>query len=143
MVFQYHIFDSETPIPSHHLRSSTDSIIQQNLRHKFYQWGRNESLDEHGLEHALHCLESLRQDVVCNADDLPRYGGFATGESGNGQLRMCRDFGALKEWVKGHTACHHHDDALDVYERYSYCPKGSGYIEKVKEMFPDAVEVEE
>ncbi len=32
---------------------------------------------EDALEHSLHCIESLRQDALCNADDTPRFSGHS------------------------------------------------------------------
>lgn len=97
-------------------------------------------LDEAELKHVLHCIESFRQDTMCDADDRPRYGGLVQGESGNGQTRLCRDFSGLRVWAKKHTACHKHDESLPTLQRYAYCPKGTSYMDKVREIFPNAVE---
>jgi hypothetical protein len=40
------------------------------------------------FHHVLHCMEALRQDIICNADDTPRYTTSSlVPESGVGQLR--------------------------------------------------------
>ncbi|RYO87810.1 hypothetical protein DL764_008804 [Monosporascus ibericus] len=79
------------------------------------------------LEHALHCLDQLRQDVVCNADDTPRYAGFQDPPgTGAGQVRMCRDWEALERWAREHTACFKHQDEVPgpMIERFKSCPDG-------------------
>ncbi|PQE13431.1 cytochrome p450 protein [Rutstroemia sp. NJR-2017a BBW] len=50
------------------------------------------------FEHKFHCLDSLRQSVMCRADDTPLYtlGDF---RSGDGQLRSCRDWKLLSRWA--------------------------------------------
>ncbi|TVY82084.1 Phenylalanine aminomutase (L-beta-phenylalanine forming) [Lachnellula suecica] len=61
------------------------------------------------FSHLMHCLDGLRQDIMCNADDTLRYtgpGGFPT--PGDGQVRLCRDFEKLEEWSAQHTACYSH-----------------------------------
>lgn len=49
-------------------------------------------------EHTIHCLDSLRQSAMCRADDTLLYT-----EDGNvfgdGQVRECRDWERLQEWV--------------------------------------------
>jgi hypothetical protein len=51
------------------------------------------------LPHVLHCLDSLRQDVLCHADDELLY--TEDGKVfGDGQVRECRDMAALREWTE-------------------------------------------
>ncbi|KAF2192971.1 hypothetical protein K469DRAFT_714992 [Zopfia rhizophila CBS 207.26] len=51
-------------------------------------------------DHTIHCLDSLRQSVMCRADDTLLYT-----EDGNvfgdGQVRRCRDWKGLQEWIVG------------------------------------------
>lgn len=79
------------------------------------------------FSHALHCLDQLRQDVICNADDTPRYAGFQSPPgTGAGQVRMCRDWSALEKWALKHTACFKHKDEVPgpMIERFKFCPDG-------------------
>lgn len=123
---------------------------------KFSPWQVIADLPSAGdIEHALHCMSSLRQDVLCAADDTPRYGGFARGKSGIGQRRMCRDWKELEHWASTHTACYRtehgqtfgdnsSDDQLSAYRsthpdanlnglwHYSWCPEGSQYAEAAR-----------
>ncbi|KAH8692478.1 hypothetical protein GQ44DRAFT_635813, partial [Phaeosphaeriaceae sp. PMI808] len=53
------------------------------------------------LVHTLHCLNSLRQDVMCHADNDLLY----TDDGkvfGDGQVRTCHDWDALEEWTVAH-----------------------------------------
>ncbi|KAF1961851.1 hypothetical protein CC80DRAFT_401051 [Byssothecium circinans] len=95
--------------------------------------------------HIQHCLLVLRDKVVCNADDVPRYTGFQNNQaSGQGQYRMCRDFSKLEDWALQHTrnellthyctACWRHigeirDPGFRELVRYRFCPEGSPYKE--------------
>ena len=88
------------------------------------------------VEHVGHCLHVLREDVMCNADDTPRYTGslhtqknFAANRvsSGTGQVKMCKDFNKLHAFGVEHSACYqrnfsHEEPLLD---RYKHCPHGS------------------
>ncbi|KAI0532444.1 hypothetical protein GGR58DRAFT_517712 [Xylaria digitata] len=79
------------------------------------------------MTHALHCLDQLRQDVICNADDTPRYAGFQDPPgTGAGQVRMCKDWSRLEAWALEHTACFKHEDEVPgpMIERFKSCPDG-------------------
>ena len=91
--------------------------------------GRPQSREWH---HIAHCLDSLRRQVMCDADDTPR----ATDRrketvAGLGQHRQCRSWDALERFAKQHTACYRRPEAPDgkpIIERYKFCPPGSGYV---------------
>ena len=88
------------------------------------------------FRHVSHCLDGLRQDIVCNADDTPRYTGPSmvpgtTGPtSGLGQVRMCRSWDKLETWAKEHSACYQFEPGslqtkhIDL-DFFKYCPDGS------------------
>lgn len=79
------------------------------------------------FEHVLHCLDELRQDVVCHADDTPRYASVDPSGTGLDQTRACKDWNALKDWARNHTACFHHEDGVSdhMVNRFKDCPDGS------------------
>ncbi|MCJ1411178.1 hypothetical protein MMC19_005266 [Ptychographa xylographoides] len=57
--------------------------------------------------HMMHCVDSLRQAVMCRADDTLLYtnGNGTVGVSqqfGDGQLRSCRDLTVLRLWTEAH-----------------------------------------
>ncbi|TAQ86139.1 hypothetical protein B7494_g5544 [Chlorociboria aeruginascens] len=81
--------------------------------------------------HIDHCLIELRDDILCNADDTPRYTG---GEFGKENLkveqsRLCRDWDKLVEWAMAKSACYKSPedpyDGKSELERYKFCPDGS------------------
>lgn len=86
--------------------------------------------------HVLHCLNVLRETVMCAADDEPLYTGplhAQTNEpnprAGIGFTRMCRDWDKLQAWGRDRSACWR---PLNVFnrtfpetERYKFCPDGS------------------
>ncbi|KAI0480017.1 hypothetical protein F4859DRAFT_478153 [Xylaria cf. heliscus] len=79
------------------------------------------------MTHALHCLDQLRQDVICNADDTPRYAGFQDPPgTGAGQVRMCKSWSRLETWALEHSACFKHQDEVPgpMIERFKSCPDG-------------------
>ncbi|KAE8163763.1 hypothetical protein BDV40DRAFT_132183 [Aspergillus tamarii] len=85
--------------------------------------------------HLAHCLLVLRDEVMCEADDTPRYTGFQPNQkSGLGQVRMCRDFEQLERWALENTACWRHvgeirEEGFRELDRYRFCPEGSPYKE--------------
>ncbi|KAF2233662.1 hypothetical protein EV356DRAFT_468244 [Viridothelium virens] len=95
--------------------------------------------------HITHCVDALRQDIMCNADDTPRYSTQSKGKAtGIGQYRRCRNWAKLEAWTKQHSSCfkfiNETDDDLNNLERFKYCPPGSPYTEKVKQYFGDLVQ---
>jgi hypothetical protein len=107
------------------------------------------------IEHITHCLDSLRKEIICTADDTPRWTSSAPEaylESGVGQQRQCRDFSKLEAWAKDHHSCYNRIDerhqCINQIERYKFCPKGSPYENKMRQFFkvvmgrilPDVVE---
>lgn len=92
------------------------------------------------FEHVLHCMDSLRQDIHCQADDTPRYTTITKDpESGVGQTRMCRDWSQLERWATGFNACYRFVNqtatGFPQVLRFTYCPEGSRYIDKIKQVF--------
>ena len=81
--------------------------------------------------HINHCLDGLRQEIMCNADDTPRYSGLSQKMgTGNGQYRMCKDWRKLEEWAKGHSACYEYRPVESVeggipLGSFKNCPDGS------------------
>ncbi|KAI1089106.1 hypothetical protein F5B19DRAFT_468783 [Rostrohypoxylon terebratum] len=84
--------------------------------------------------HVDHCLDALRRQILCDADDTPR----ATDRrpevlSGLNQHRMCRSWEQLEDWAKKHTACYKRPedperDGKPKLDRFKHCPPDSGYV---------------
>ncbi|KAJ5822854.1 hypothetical protein N7447_005194 [Penicillium robsamsonii] len=94
-----------------------------------FRTGQEQSRTWH---HIAHCLDALRRQTLCDADDTPR----ATERraevvSGLGQHRVCRNWGELENWAKAHTACYKRPekpgDEVGL-KRFMHCPEGSGYV---------------
>lgn len=101
----------------HCLRTIYRSIID-------YHYQRPQRI---ALVHILHCLDELRQDVICNADDTPRYAGFQDPPgTGQGQVKMCREWNKLEQWALKNTACFQHEDETPdrMVNRFKFCPDG-------------------
>ena len=101
------------------------------MRQAFMKYARGENPEKGAYHHVQHCLESLRQDVICDADDTPRFAGFEKGVSGDEQFRQCRDWSQLESWSKEHTACYRFDHGAkhsDKLWHYSFCPPESPYF---------------
>ena len=86
--------------------------------------------------HILHCLNVLRESVMCNADDTPLYTGRLHKEAhatlpkaGIGSIKMCRSWAKLQAFARDHSACWARigidDSTFPETERYKYCPDGS------------------
>ena len=90
----------------------------------------------------MHCLNVLRESVMCHADDTPLYIGQLHKQiysddpkAGIGQTKMCRDWNALIEWSKARSACYRPinwgEEGFDELERYKFCPDGARPWEEV------------
>jgi len=90
-------------------------------------------------EHWVHCLDALRQDVICVADDgLLSVDEPHVREVGDGHVRQCRNFSKLDEWALEHHACYSFEDVEAPYfvnQRYANCPRDSPYFEIMRESF--------
>ena len=83
-------------------------------------------------DHYLHCLNALRQDIMCRADDTPMPA--APGRRiGEGQQVMCRDWDKLVAWTQApeQNACYRQLDDFRMakvgVERHAFCPANSPY----------------
>lgn len=63
--------------------------------------------------HLIHCLNVLRESVMCNADDTPLYTGHLHAKAksshpkaGIGTIKMCRDWSSLLQWSRERSACY-------------------------------------
>lgn len=103
---------------------------------------RDERPPSIGYHHVVHCLDQLRADVLCTADDTLR---VTTPDmrpvTGEGQGRKCRSWEALEKWTWGHPGCFRYgnptieDQKEDQVPRMKYCPEGSTELENVRTYF--------
>lgn len=79
--------------------------------------------------HVDHCLDSLRQDIMCKADDTPMPSINQAHKTGDGQIMQCRDWDALVGWARHpdrHSCFEHIDeyrDPLHKLEQFAFCPE--------------------
>lgn len=78
-----------------------------------------------GVEHDFHCFDSLRQHIMCNADDTLLH---TTGnkDAGRGQTLLCRDWDALSTWAGERTSCYHDREPTSGEEGFGVCEDGDG-----------------
>ena len=69
-----------------------------------FQLARRQPLDV-PFGHSTHCLDALRQSVICNADDTLLYKRSKVAD-GDGQALKCRKWHALSDWAGKHSACY-------------------------------------
>jgi len=90
-------------------------------------------------DHWVHCLDSLRQDVMCTADDeLLSIDEPHVKEVGDGHVRQCKNFSKLDKWALDHHACYTFEELEAPYfvnQRYANCPSDSPYLEVARESF--------
>ena len=96
------------------------------------------------MYHVYHCLDALRLEVLCDADDTPRYTGMGQPEkaSATNQMRLCKDWDRMEAWAIGNSACWRYFDEkhvpADTLDQYRFCPEGSPYLAKTQEFSEDA-----
>ncbi|EZF36239.1 hypothetical protein H109_03621 [Trichophyton interdigitale MR816] len=55
--------------------------------------------------HSAHCIDTLRQYVICKADSTPLYL-YGDDTAGDEQYRKCKDWNALRQFATDHSACY-------------------------------------
>jgi Mycotoxin biosynthesis protein UstYa len=100
---------------------------------------QNQADLRYDFNHVLHCLDSLRADVLCAADDTP----IAVGNQPNDgpqlqvQTRKCRDWGHLEEFVTMNSACFQgyepDEPGYQTIEEWQHCQKDSPYWATVQQ----------
>ena len=92
-------------------------------------------------QHVYHCLDALRQDITCTADDTPMPTIKKPHLIGNGQVRMCRNMDKIIEWTQApeRQACYRrltdYTRVAHKLERFAFCPKDSEYFPVVEAYF--------
>ena len=82
--------------------------------------------------HVHHCLDVLRQDIMCTADDTPMPGVALPHTVGDGMVMQCRNWDKLIEWSqhRERNACYHritdYGGIKRPIEMYANCPEEMG-----------------
>ncbi|KAL2001276.1 hypothetical protein VTN02DRAFT_1965 [Thermoascus thermophilus] len=92
------------------------------------------------LEHIQHCLDSLRQDILCEADDTPLYSTPGPDKNvGMDEVRQCRSWSKLEAWARSRSACFGYinetGDESGGIQYYRYCPRGSPFASTMRKYF--------
>lgn len=97
--FQVYIIDAYHAM--HCLKVLRDHYMRMYHAHRYVNdWPQ---IGDWPIEHDEHCFDSLRQYVMCHADDTLLY---STGhhDAGVRQTKMCRSWDALRDWASGRNA---------------------------------------
>ncbi|OAL73383.1 hypothetical protein A7D00_1409 [Trichophyton violaceum] len=75
------------------------------LRRTF--WEAVNRADEYTFNppHSAHCIDTLRQYVICKADSTPMYL-YGDDTAGDEQYRKCQDWNSLRQFATDHSACY-------------------------------------
>ncbi|KAI5923508.1 hypothetical protein F4810DRAFT_669144 [Camillea tinctor] len=121
-------------VNSHHLLHCVRNVyisIQQ------YRTNKTQTIQ---YEHILHCLDSLRVEIMCTADDTLRYVPLNSAHEfrpGDGQQRKCRDWNQVQNFVEAHDPCYRYlepgNSEISNLERFKFCPPGSIYLPKIRQ----------
>jgi hypothetical protein len=115
---------------------------QKNIRHAY-----NEALLSHPNQpqlippsHTYHCLDILRQDIMCRPDDTPMPTEQGRHKIGDGQKRKCKDWSALVAWTQDakREACFKMFSdyrRMHTLEQFAFCNEGSRYTETMERYF--------
>ncbi|CAG8955510.1 hypothetical protein HYFRA_00009461 [Hymenoscyphus fraxineus] len=82
------------------------------------------------IEHDMHCLDSLREYVMCNPDDTLLWTN-GHGDVGHGQNKKCQDWDALRQWAGERTIAYfdyergYEEETKGVYHNGDGLPVGS------------------
>ncbi|KAK1139856.1 hypothetical protein N8T08_011101 [Aspergillus melleus] len=95
--------------------------------------------------HVEHCLDSLRQDLMCAADDTPMPSLELLNGSGEGQMMQCKDFDKIVAWTQApeRNACYKRLITSDYrpivhsIERYAFCPADSPHFAAMSRYFEE------
>ncbi|KAL4791756.1 hypothetical protein BDV19DRAFT_392825 [Aspergillus venezuelensis] len=124
------------------IRTNLDNgSLQRNLYISIHEY-RHNTPQSITYPHILHCLDSIRLETICTADDTPRYippnavHGFRPGD---GQTRQCRDWTQLDAFVRQHDPCYRYicpgNGTVSNLERFKYCSANSEYLPRIREYF--------
>jgi hypothetical protein len=87
----------------HCLKVLRDHYMRMYHAHKYEGPGGWPRLGDWPLEHDVHCFDSLRQHVMCHADDTLLYS-RGHHDAGVQQTKMCRSWDALRDWAGARSA---------------------------------------
>ncbi|PQE19955.1 Tat pathway signal sequence protein [Rutstroemia sp. NJR-2017a BVV2] len=112
------------------------------LIYRFVKEVRDTDTQTVPLEHVIHCLDAMRKDIMCYADDTPRPRRYEANSTvaikAEGELRQCRDWSVLESWAKERPACFQAGNADPgdmLHSQLRFCPEDSPYLPAVRQYF--------
>ncbi|KAH6678593.1 hypothetical protein B0J14DRAFT_688680 [Halenospora varia] len=112
------------------------------IRHSIseYRRGVSQSLAK---GHISHCLDALRQRIICSASDTPMHSiNGRPRATGDGMIMQCRSWEKLTAWANApeREACYEWIDEYrtmpaHMLERYGFCPKDSEDFPEMQRYF--------
>ncbi|KAF2740286.1 hypothetical protein EJ04DRAFT_508268 [Polyplosphaeria fusca] len=108
------------------------------IRNAFKVYEGGDQYDPSKRDHLHHCINTIREDIMCKPDDSLMSSADATHVIGDGQVFQCRNWDKLVDWAQDpvRNACFKvvEDDRHVAHqlEVYSFCPEDSPYYETVQ-----------
>ncbi|MCJ1423773.1 hypothetical protein MMC29_001657 [Sticta canariensis] len=94
------------------------------------------------MHHHIHCLDALRENAICSADDTLRPAGTGMATPLNPARppwRVCRDWDQLEKWALQNSACFRRlpddDPKRDTLEEWKWCPDQSPFLPAIESFF--------
>lgn len=94
------------------------------------------------MHHHIHCLDALRENAICSADDTLRPAGTGMATPLNPARpprKACRDWDQLEKWALQNSACFRRfpddDPKHDTLEEWKWCPDQSSYLPAIELFF--------
>jgi hypothetical protein len=79
--------------------------MQTVIRKSFWEAIHNAEKYSFEPQHAGHCIDQLRQYIICKADNTPLYS-FGTLSTGDEQYRQCNSWNSLRDFATDNSACY-------------------------------------
>lgn len=88
--------------------------------------------------HTVHCLDTLRSEIICVADDTPTsFEQSGVQRTEKPPPRKCRDWNKMLDFAKQNSACFKRlppsDPRWNTRDAFVYCPDDSPYWDQVNE----------
>lgn len=121
---------------------------QRIIRKTFWELAKGKETT-YPLTHSGHCFDTIRQVILsheggfrtrlttlkyiyCNADNTPLYT-FGDDTAGDGQMRKCRDWNALRDFATENTACYRDSvKPIVLGDHFGYCDNGDDGVIQAK-----------
>ncbi|EFE41137.1 hypothetical protein TRV_04086 [Trichophyton verrucosum HKI 0517] len=92
-------------LEAYHLLHCVLTPVQAVIRRTFWEAINRADKYTFNPPHSAHCIDTLRQYVICKADSTPLYL-YGDDTAGDEQYRKCKDWDALRQFATDHSACY-------------------------------------